>query len=78
MNREAMIDAINAAPEGAQYWLDLGWANGWPKYPLDIVARCKELRHKTESINHDRAMHGLHHEVRCAECGYIYHYDSSD
>ncbi len=55
---------------------NLGWANDWSEKP-DIVKKCHELKHKRIDINHDPSMHGLHHEVRCDICGYVYHYDSS-
>lgn len=54
---------------------DLGWANGWKETP-QIVKKCREEKHKV--VNLDRSGNrGLHHEVKCTICKYIYHYDSS-
>jgi len=77
MDHDALIEQIRQMPDGVKLTLDLGWANGWPVYPLPIMERCKELGHKTTDTNRDPTHHGLHHEVRCRECGYVYHYDSS-
>jgi len=77
MNKERIIEQIKNAPEGMNLCLDLGWANGWAEDP-QIVKQCKELGHTPRTYNLDPTMHGLDHEVICAKCGYMYHYDSSD
>ncbi len=56
--------------------LNLGWANGWASTP-DIVVECHALGHVPRHTNLDLTMRGLNTEVRCDECGYVYHYDSS-
>lgn len=78
MNKEALIEQIKNMPDGVHFWLDLGWANGWPgEQMLEIVKQCRALGHTPTTTNRDPSMHGLHNEVRCADCGYVYHYDSS-
>ena len=57
-------------------YVDLGWANGWAEDPA-IVKACEKAGHKTTTINRDPSWHGLHNEVRCGICRYVYHYDSS-
>lgn len=78
MDKLRMISQIENALEGMNLFLDLGWANGWGPEDLQIVKQCKALGHIPKECNLDLTMHGLHHEVRCVQCGYVYHYDSSD
>ena len=54
---------------------DLGWANGWKETP-EIVKKCREAKHRVIDFDHS-GNRGLHHEVNCPICKYIYHYDSS-
>ncbi len=56
---------------------DLGWANGWEETPW-IVEECQRLGHRPIERNLDPTMHGLDTEVRCEQCNYVYHCDSSD
>lgn len=56
--------------------VDLGWANGWTEDP-QILKDCKKAEHPRRETNRDPSWHGLHTEVRCDICNYIYHYDSS-
>ena len=55
--------------------LDLGWMNGWRETPR-IVKRCRELGHAISDV--DSSGRGYHHVVKCEECNYVYHVDSSD
>ena len=55
-------------------YIDLGWMNGWDKFP-EAYVKCRELKHKKRDISHDSS--GCHHEVICDICKIVYHYDSS-
>ena len=77
MDKARVISQIKNAPEYVAMFLDLGWQNGWGS-DLQIVQECKKLGHKPKMYDLDPTHHGLHHEVRCVECGYVYHFDSSD
>jgi len=63
-------------PKGEQF-TDFGWANSWWETP-ELVRRCKELRHKCSDRDVGPPHRGLEHVVKCAECRYVYRYDSSD
>jgi len=54
---------------------DLKWANGWGSKTPKIVLICRKLEHKVSDIS-DKAF-GHVHTIRCNQCGYFYHYDSS-
>jgi len=57
-----------------EFYKDYGWANGWSEEP-QIIKDCRKAGHKTRDFCHDH--YGIHNEVRCEICKYIYHYDSS-
>ena len=63
----------NAEPEPKVQ--DLKWANGWGSKTPEIVLICRKLEHKVSDIS-DKAF-GHVHTIRCNQCGYFYHYDSS-
>ena len=81
MDKARIISQIENAPEHVVMFLDLGWANGWgpdlQRWPM-IIGECKKLGHKPKMYNLDKTLCGRHHEVRCVECGYVYHIYSSD
>ncbi len=54
---------------------DLKWANGWGSKTPEIVLICRELEHKVSDIRDQTSGHV--HTIRCNQCGYFYHYDSS-
>lgn len=54
---------------------ELGWANGWKETPA-IVKKCQKEKHEVIDFDHS-GNRGLHHEVKCYICKYVYHYDSS-
>lgn len=56
-------------------FIDLGWVNGWKEMPK-IVKKCRKQKHEVIDFDHS-GNRGLHHEVKCNICKYIYYYDSS-
>lgn len=59
---------------------DLGWLNagGETAKAIDVaIAMCRVAGHKSKDVDHSH-YRGTDHQVRCDECGYVYHYDSGD
>ena len=60
---------------------DLGWMNAGGDVEANIdrwAKRCRELSHHPSNTDIGGGYRGLDHHVVCEECGYEYHYDSSD
>lgn len=56
---------------------DLGWMSAWDAVPW-VVGECQRLGHRPAEVDLDPTGNGLHTEVRCEICHYVFHRESVD